>query len=121
MVIVHLLCRLENCLEILIKSARLPEAAFFAKTYLPSHVGRVLAIWKEKMGKTSAKAAQALADPAHYPNLFGNFEGNLKAEQYYRSERHTLIPANQYASLQVRKEHSCIVWLIYTSCCLGLA
>ena len=34
-------CRsLEKCLEILIKTNRLPEAAFLARTYLPSHVSR---------------------------------------------------------------------------------
>ncbi|XP_055335267.1 coatomer subunit beta'-like [Paramacrobiotus metropolitanus] len=91
--------KLENCLEILIKSDRLPEAAFFAKTYVPSHINRVLAIWKEKMGRKNAKAAQALADPIQYPNLFGNFEDGLKAEQFYTRERQNLVPANRYNSL----------------------
>ena len=35
-----LLGRLEVCLEILIKTGRLPEAAFFARTYLPSQISR---------------------------------------------------------------------------------
>lgn len=35
-----LLGRLEECLEILINSQRLPEAAFFARTYLPSQISR---------------------------------------------------------------------------------
>lgn len=35
-----LLGRLEECLEILIASKRLPEAAFFARTYLPSQISR---------------------------------------------------------------------------------
>lgn len=35
-----LLGRLEDCLEILITSGRLPEAAFFARTYLPSQISR---------------------------------------------------------------------------------
>lgn len=32
--------RLDKCLELLIKTDRLPEAAFLARTYLPSHVSR---------------------------------------------------------------------------------
>lgn len=35
-----LLGRLEGCLEVLISTGRLPEAAFFARTYLPSQVSR---------------------------------------------------------------------------------
>ena len=35
-----LLGRLETCLEILVSTERLPEAAFFARTYLPSEVSR---------------------------------------------------------------------------------
>ena len=35
-----LLGRLEECLEILVSSKRLPEAAFFARTYLPSQISR---------------------------------------------------------------------------------
>ena len=93
--------RLENCLEILIKSGRLPEAALFAKTYVPSHVSRVLAVWKEKMSRTSVKAAQALADPAQYPNLFPNFEDSLKAEQFYQAERKELVPGSSHSQLPV--------------------
>ena len=32
--------RLEECLEVLISTGRLSEAAFFARTYLPSQVSR---------------------------------------------------------------------------------
>ena len=35
-----LLGRLEECLEILVNTGRLPEAAFFARTYLPSQISR---------------------------------------------------------------------------------
>ena len=35
-----LLGRLEECLEILTSTGRLPEAAFFARTYLPSQISR---------------------------------------------------------------------------------
>jgi coatomer subunit beta' len=32
--------KLEECLEVLVSTGRLPEAAFFARTYLPSQVSR---------------------------------------------------------------------------------
>ena len=34
------LCRLEVCLDLLISTGRLAEAAFFARTYLPSQIAR---------------------------------------------------------------------------------
>lgn len=34
--------RLDQCLELLIRTNRLPEAAFLARTYLPSQVSRCL-------------------------------------------------------------------------------
>ena len=35
---------LEKCLDILIESGRVPEAAFFARTYLPSEVSRSVCV-----------------------------------------------------------------------------
>lgn len=37
--------RCEQCLEILISTNRLPEAAFFARTYLPSQISRYVSIF----------------------------------------------------------------------------
>lgn len=41
----------EKCLNILIETDRLPEAAFFARTYCPSHVPRIVSLWREKAAK----------------------------------------------------------------------
>ena len=76
-----LLGDLEKCLDVLIESGRLPEAAFFARTYLPSQISRVLPQWKEQLTKVSEKAGQSLADPNEYKNLFSNFEQLLPADQ----------------------------------------
>lgn len=73
--------RLEECLELLCKSNRLPEAAFLARTYLPSHVHRVVQMWKEDLAKTNKKAADALADPTQYGNLFPDIQEAIKAEE----------------------------------------
>ena len=72
--------RLEECLELLCKSNRLPEAAFLARTYLPSHVPRIVQLWKAELSKTNKKAADSLADPTQYSNLFPDIQEAIKAE-----------------------------------------
>ena len=54
---------LNACLEILLSTNRIPEAAFFARTYLPSQISRVVKLWKVSLGQINAKAGQSLADP----------------------------------------------------------
>jgi len=91
-----LLGDLEKCLDVLIESGRLPEAAFFARTYLPSQISRVLPQWKEQLTKVSEKAGQSLADPNEYKNLFSNFSQTLEAEQMLAKERKRRMPASMY-------------------------
>jgi coatomer subunit beta' len=43
---------LEKCYEVLLKSERVPEAALFAKTYLPSKITETVELWKAKLAKT---------------------------------------------------------------------
>lgn len=55
-----LLCflhRLDQCLELLIRTNRLPEAAFLARTYLPSQVSRVVKLWRENLAKVNQKVS----------------------------------------------------------------
>ena len=60
---VVLLADLERYLEILLTSNRIPEAAFFARTYLPSEISRVVEMWRMHLGKVTEKAGQSLSDP----------------------------------------------------------
>lgn len=78
----------EKALQILIDTDRLPEAAFYARTYLPSEVSRVITLWKESVTakSKSSKSAQALADPTEYENLFPGFQDALKGEEYYKKK-----------------------------------
>lgn len=92
---------LEKCLDVLIESGRLPEAAFFARTYLPSQISRVLPMWKEQLAKVSEKAGQSLADPNEYKNLFPNFNKTLEAEQMLAKERKRKMPASMYPQVPV--------------------
>jgi len=89
---------LNACLEILLSTNRIPEAAFFARTYLPSQISRVLKLWKVTLGQVNAKAAQSLADPEQYPNLFPGLADALKTEQFLAQER-VRRPASAYATV----------------------
>jgi len=76
----------EKALQVLIDTNRLPEAAFFARAYLPSHVSRIIKLWKESVINSSQneRSAQALANPIEYENLFPGFLESLKLEQYLK-------------------------------------
>eukprot|EP00941_MAST-03F_sp_MAST-3F-sp1_P004205 g4205.t1 len=82
-----LLGKLEECIEILIKAGRVPEAAFMARTYLPSEVPRLVSLWRANLQKVSKKAAESLADPSEYANLFPDLPLALKAENFFKQRR----------------------------------
>jgi len=84
---------LNACLEILISTNRIPEAAFFARTYLPSQISRVVQLWKVSLAQVNVKASQSLADPAQYDNLFPGLSEALKTEQFLQ-KRQTRLPAS---------------------------
>lgn len=88
-----LLGDLDNCLEILIKTGRLPEAAFFARTYIPSKISYVVQLWRTELGKINEKAGQSLADPEQYENLFPGLNDSLKTEQFLWKEKE-ILPAH---------------------------
>ena len=98
--------RLEECLEVLINTGRLPEAAFFARTYLPSQVSRVVQLWRENLGSVNNKAANSLADPEEYENLFPGFVEARKTEQFLRPQRKSLIPANKFSQVPTNHERN---------------
>ncbi|KAJ2010555.1 Coatomer subunit beta', partial [Coemansia sp. S610] len=63
----------EKCLELLLRIDRIPEAALFARTYLPDKVESVVPQWKELLvGLGKHKAAEAIADPKDNASLFGD-------------------------------------------------
>ncbi len=43
---------------------------------------QVVKLWREDLAHINPKAAESLADPAQYPNLFPNLDLALHAEQY---------------------------------------
>ncbi|KAK6621782.1 Coatomer subunit beta' [Polyplax serrata] len=99
---------LEKCLDILITTDRLPEAAFFARTYLPSKISYVVELWRESLSKVNEKAGQSLASPDQYDNLFPNLLDALKTEQYLASERQKKLPAAAYPHIPQNHERNSI-------------
>lgn len=61
----------------------------------------MVGLWKEKLATTNQKAAQSLADPAEYENLFPGLQEAVRAEQLLKRERTQLLPANAYSSVTV--------------------
>ena len=59
-------------------------------------VQQVVQIWRKELSKINAKAAESLADPAQYANLFPDFDLALKAEQHQRQQRSHSLPASDF-------------------------
>lgn len=47
--------KVEECLELLVSAGRISEAAFLARTYLPSAMGDLVTLWKKDLAKVSTK------------------------------------------------------------------
>ncbi|NWV58668.1 COPB2 protein, partial [Malurus elegans] len=98
--------KLDSCLELLIKTGRLPEAAFLARTYLPSQVSRVVKLWREHLSKINQKAAESLADPTEYENLFPGLKEAFVAEEYVKQSLTNLRPAREYPLVTPNEERN---------------
>ncbi|KAK3824930.1 MAG: coatomer WD associated region-domain-containing protein [Benniella sp.] len=101
--------QVEDCIEILIETERIPEAALMARTYLPSALPRVLGLWKESLkavGRT--KTADALADPAEYEDMFPDLQYALQAEESIKATRNIPVPATAYPQWKEVSERNVI-------------
>ncbi|KAH7438102.1 hypothetical protein KP509_04G001300 [Ceratopteris richardii] len=95
-VCLFMLGQLEECLQLLVDNGRIPEAAFMARAYVPSKVSEIVKLWQNDLKKINQKAAESLADPNEYPNLFPDWQWALKAEAKLDPLRKSLLPANEY-------------------------
>uniref|UniRef100_A0A0E0NBH4 COPA/B TPR domain-containing protein n=1 Tax=Oryza rufipogon TaxID=4529 RepID=A0A0E0NBH4_ORYRU len=91
-----MLGKLEECLQLLIESNRIPEAALMARSYLPSKVPEIVTLWKKDLQKVNPKAAESLADPDEYPNLFEDWQIALNVEANVAPKRGIYPPAEEY-------------------------
>jgi len=77
----------EACADILIATNRLPEAAFFARTYLPSRVDEIVALWKADLTEVSESAAEALISPSMDKSSFPDFDVAVQVEEMFLAQR----------------------------------
>ncbi|KAJ8539274.1 hypothetical protein K7X08_013526 [Anisodus acutangulus] len=93
-----LLGKVEECIQLLVDSNRIPEAAFMARSYLPSKVPEIVSIWRKDLSKVNQKAAEALADPEEYPNLFEHWQIAHAVEARVAEERGVYPAAADYVN-----------------------
>jgi len=77
----------EACVELLVSTKRLPEAAMFVRTYLPSKIDEIVALWKTDLSSVSETAAEALATPSVNPEKFPDLDIGLQVEQMFLAQR----------------------------------
>ncbi|KAL8153116.1 hypothetical protein V2J09_010876 [Rumex salicifolius] len=92
----YMLGKLEECLELLVDCNRIPEAALMARSYLPSKVSEIVALWRKDLSKINPKASESLADPQEYPNLFEDWQIALDVESKIAESRGGYPPAKEY-------------------------
>ncbi|XXQ38571.1 Coatomer WD associated region domain-containing protein [Plasmodiophora brassicae] len=91
-----LLGRVDDAAELLVQTGRIPEAAFFARSYCPSSVARIVDLWKGDLGKASSALADSLTDPESHPELFPDHAACLAAEAHVSKEWGQALPASAY-------------------------
>ncbi|XP_062229104.1 coatomer subunit beta'-2-like isoform X1 [Phragmites australis] len=103
-----MLGKLEECLQLLVDSNRIPEAALMARSYLPSKVSDIVSAWKKDLQKVNSNAAESLADPAEYPNLFEDWQIALNVEATLAPKRGIYPPAEEYITYTERSNESLV-------------
>lgn len=74
----------KSALDVLVQAKRLPEAAFFARTYCPSGLPEVVVQWKQDLARVNQAVSDSLASPSEYPDLFPDYKLTLTAEQVFK-------------------------------------
>jgi coatomer subunit beta' len=87
----------DKCIDTLVKSNRIPEAAFFARTYAPSRISDVLKIWKSDLLKTSKVTSDSLTNPTDYLDKFPEVLLALKAEKVLNKFYKEDLPGDNYS------------------------
>lgn len=106
-----LLHRIDECIELLIQTERIPEAAFLCRTYSPSRISGILTLWKENLRKVSVTAADALADPNEYEDKFPDLVWGKKAELWARANAQ-LTDARTYGEGNAADTHRNLIQMI---------
>merc|ERR1712187_103539 len=59
-----------KCVDLLVETNKIPQAAMLARAYCPSKIEYVTKIWKENLQSISPSAANALGTPQTHPDCF---------------------------------------------------
>lgn len=96
----------KECVDLLLKTDRIPEAALFARTYAPSEASRIVGAWKADLeSKKRTKIAVGLADPAEDSELFENWEQALREEEEAISSAAAAAAGASTSSAPLSKQH----------------
>lgn len=68
---------------------------------------RVVKLWRENLSKVNQKAAESLADPTEYENLFPGLKEAFVAEEYVKQSLADLRPAREYPLVTVSRRFYC--------------
>ncbi|TFK47007.1 coatomer beta [Heliocybe sulcata] len=84
------------CVDLLIKTQRIPEAAMFARTYSPSQVAKTVDAWREDLSaKNRKKIAVSIASPKENVELFEEgWEDALAREEAAQESESTVGAVN---------------------------
>ena len=70
-----------KCIDILISTERYPEAALMARNYAPNRMEECAKLWREFLiEKGDKRAANSIALPSEYPNMFNLPENIIETE-----------------------------------------
>ncbi|PWA73095.1 Coatomer beta' subunit (COPB2) [Artemisia annua] len=94
-----MLGKLEDCLQLLVDSNRIPAAALMARSYLPNKVSEIVALWRKDLNKVNQKAAESLVDTEEYSNMFEDWQISLEVEARAAETRFSCLSMSQYSSL----------------------
>jgi coatomer subunit beta' len=99
--VAHLLTgNVEACADLLVQTNRLPEAALFVRTYLPSRMEEIVAMWKADLSSVSETAAESLGIPSANPDLFPDLDIALQVERMFLAQREATkgvgMPSKEY-------------------------
>ncbi|EKM60052.1 uncharacterized protein PHACADRAFT_206262 [Phanerochaete carnosa HHB-10118-sp] len=87
------------CVDLLVKTQRAPEAAMFARTYVPSKVPEAVQAWKDELTvKGRAKLASAIPDPIEHPELFEEGWKDAVAREQAAEKQHPPLPISESTS-----------------------
>ncbi len=78
------------------ENGRYCEAAFFARTYLPSHISEIVKCWKAALLKAKHPASSLLADPNDFMDLFPQVMEASQYENIMNKVYSSTIPSTAY-------------------------